>query len=372
VTSTGSTATLSAADARAIAIRAQGLAADAPALGDVFAAAKCLQLDTIAVVRRSHELAALARGASMADAADLLSQGSPVTTFEYPAHAACIVPLALWPALGIRRRRILAHGWRGPAVDPRAVDEVRAQLAQRGPLTISDLGGGTGSGWERSSPLRLGAEWLLWTGEAVSLYRRGWKRVYQLAADVMPAAVLAQDLDDTACLRVLVGAALEALGVATTDDVADYFRLAPAPVAAFLAELEIPRVTVERWNEPAWRSPHCSDVPSIDPQRAIPLSPFDSLVWYRPRQARLFHREYLLEAYKPPHRRAFGYFGMPVLAGDGLAGRVAPRRSGATMVIDAVEWDERYDRGLLAAAVDRIRAWAGATSVAWACVPGQR
>lgn len=55
--------------------------------------------------------------------------------------------------------------------------------------------GGTGSGWERPSPLRLGAEWLLWMGEAVSLYRRGWKHVYQLAAEVMPAAVLAHDLD---------------------------------------------------------------------------------------------------------------------------------------------------------------------------------
>jgi hypothetical protein len=124
---------------RAIAIQAQRLAADAPRPG------RRLRRGKVPTARCD-------RGGRAAD------HTSSVTTFEYPAHAACIVPLALWPALGIRTGASSPRVG-GPAVDPRAADEVRARLAQRGALTISDLGGGAPTScrppcWRTSSTTR--------------------------------------------------------------------------------------------------------------------------------------------------------------------------------------------------------------------------
>lgn len=362
----GTLSVLSSKDARAVAVRAQGFGRGSIDIHEVFSSTKCLQLDSIAAVRRSHELVALSRGAAANDVAELLTRSTPLCTFEYQAHAACILPLDLWPAFAMRRRQIQMHGWRGPVVDAGACQEVRARLRCTRSLTITDLGGSKGSGWERSGPLKWAAEWLLWTGEAVSLVRQNWKRVYQLACEALPLELLASEPDDTDCLRLLVSNAMDALGVATSEDVADYFRLAPAAARRVLEELEIPRVAVEGWKESAWLSRSLCDVPMIVEDRAVALSPFDSLVWYRPRLRRIFGRDYLLEAYKPEGRRAFGYFAMPILVGDTIAGRVAPRRRGNTLVIEAVEWDENLnDPQFLMAAIDQLRAWTGTSAVEW-------
>ena len=116
---------LSLSEARRIAVGAQGLHPPHP-LGrsglQVLESLGCIQLDTIHVVRRSHELLLLARGVSGDEAAGLLQPtDSDPEFFEYWAHAACLIPLRLWPLLAFRRRNYLNNGWRGPEVVPEAV-----------------------------------------------------------------------------------------------------------------------------------------------------------------------------------------------------------------------------------------------------------
>lgn len=354
---------LSLQEARAIAVAAQGLHEPLTEASALFRQVGCVQVDSIAVVRRSHELVALARGLPARETADLTTAGE---TFEYWAHAICLVPLQLWPAFAVRRRRFLRHGWRGPDVDPAACDTVRERLAAEGPLTLTELGGATGNGWQRSSPARWAAEWLQAIGEVVVTSRRGWRRVYALAATTLPDWAH-HDLDDQEGMHLLVRTALTALGVATTDDVADYFRLAPTDVAQVLADLDIPQVGVHTWNERAWLSPDYQLPP--EPGRVVPLSPFDSLIWHRPRQLRLFGRPWLLEAYKPPAKREFGYFAMPILAGSELAGRVAARRDRDRVLrVEAIEWvPERVSAGAdaLHEAITTLARWTDAATITY-------
>lgn len=352
------TNSLSARQARVLAVSSQGLGSPATSLQQVFAHVRCIQLDPLKAIRESHELVCLARGVDALDAASLLTPGSTCQAFVYPGHAMAMLPIDTWPQFAFMRRRIRNHGWRGPEVDPAALASVRAMLAERHTLTTEDFADRTGSGWSRSSPLRRAAEWLLWAGEAVSIARRGTHREYALAETVIPRKLQAAEPDDSACVRWLVQAALDALGVATTEDVADYFRLAKPLVQNTLHELEAESVNVEEWQQPAWIAKDARLHLRKRLSRTIPLSPFDSLVWYRPRLARLFGKSYTLEAYKPADQRDFGHYFIPVLAGESIIGRVSPRRTKGKVTIEACECDSSADRERLDDAIATLMRWA--------------
>jgi uncharacterized protein YcaQ len=75
------------------------------------------------------------------------------------------------------------------------------------------------------------------------------------------------------------------------------------------------------------------------------LSPFDSLVWHRPRAERIFGMTHRLEAYTPAHKRVHGYFAMPVLHQGRLVSRVDPKREGRTLVARRITFeDAQIDR----------------------------
>lgn len=351
---------LSLTEARTIAVTAQGLhtVGQPPSAAALLQRLACIQLDTIAVVRRSHELVLLGRGVDDDEARTLLDPTANPRHFEYWAHAAAVLPVTLWPYFAFRRRRFRDHGWRGPKVDPTACAAVRAAVAERGQVTISDLGGAKGSGWERSAPAKWAAEWLLATGELVCVARRRFSRVYQSAA-VLPDDVQ-YDADDDECLARLVQVALDALGVGTSADVADYFRLPLGPVREHLHLYHRTRVRVEGWREPAWLSHDATDALPVDDEACTPLSPFDSLVWYRPRAQRLFGVDYRLEAYKPPAQRQCGYFGMPVLAGNRIIGRVALRTRGGMAQVEGFQLVDSRDADRLWRGAQVAARWAGA------------
>jgi hypothetical protein len=250
-----------------------------------------------------------------------------------------IVPMHFWPWFSFMRRRLRANGWRGPLVDPESIKTVTFLLNERNVITTKDFSGGTGTGWQRVSPLRIAADWLLWIGEAVSTSRKGTYREYALASKLVPRELLNAEPCDEDCLAYLITQAIDALGVATTDDIADYFRLRKDTVTRLLQEREFTPATVEGWGCPAWVSHRASSLVNVTLRRVVPLSPFDSLVWYRPRLQRLFGKAYLFEAYKPAEKRIFGHYFVPILVGNRIVGRVSPRRSKGTLIIEAQEFD---------------------------------
>jgi uncharacterized protein YcaQ len=366
---------LSAAEARRVALAAQGFTDPRPTgrvdrrhLRRVFERVNVVQVDAVNVLVRSQELPLFARlgphpRTMLADAID---DGQ---LWEYWAHVASIVPswqhrLFRW-SMGRGLYRSIV---RIKAEKPGFVAEVLARIRDTGPITAADLEqrvGKKGPWWDWDDG-KLALEHLFRVGELVAVRRpRDFAREYDLPERVLPAEVLAAPTPTEAEARKeLLELAARSTGVATFDDLTDYHRQANAPCKPLVAELVeegvLRPVKVEGWSKPAYLHRDAT-VPRALRACAL-LSPFDSLVWYRPRTERLFDFVYRIEIYTPAPKRVYGYFVLPYLLGDRLVGRVdlkADRLAGVLRVQGAyVEpgVDGRVAAGPL---VDELKLMAG-------------
>lgn len=363
---------LSRDDARRLFLKAQGVlgAPDRRAgVSGVLRSLAAIQLDTISVLARSHELVPYARLGPVGRAAvEGAYWGPSQQAFEYWAHAACVLPMEYWPYFAFRRRRYSErNAQRLQALRP-VMNEVLARLRSEGALTATELGGAKRGGpWWDWSDVKIAAEQLLSAGEVVCVQRRGWKRVYDLPERVIPPDLLDTEPTEEECLIALARAAVGRLGAATVKDAADYFRLRLDDATRGLEGAGLAPVAVHGWEEPAWAEPRLLDDLGAGRirgrHRTTLLSPFDSLVWDRARTQRVFGFTHRLEAYVPKPRRIHGYFAMPLLAAGKLGGRVDPSRSGKTLVARQVSMDGG-DVAAMAAALVEAASWVGLNSVA--------
>ncbi|GLZ10305.1 hypothetical protein Acsp04_05400 [Actinomadura sp. NBRC 104425] len=367
---------LSADEARRLQLRAQGLLGTDGRRGGVPGVLRRLgavQLDTISVLARSHELVPYARLGPVGRAAVEKAYWGGGAGFEYWAHAASVLPMSEWPYFAFRRREFRRRGWRWHKVPEGVCDDVLKRLRVDGPLTTKELGGAkSGADWWQWSDHKIAIEWLLDIGEVVCVRRVGWRRVYDLAERAVPADLLAEDPDDETCLTRLVAQAGRALGVATRADLADYFRIKAEQVDAVVEAAGLVPVRVAGWRNGAWADPGALSAPARGRHATTLLSPFDSLVWDRARTSRVFGFDHRLEAYVPRAKRVHGYFTMPVLAGGRLIGRVDPAREGATLVVRQASLEPWATRtaaraessvAALCAALRKAAEWVGCDTV---------
>jgi hypothetical protein len=374
---------LSADEVRRITLFAQGFLGAAARRGGVTGMLRrvsAVQLDTISVLARSHELVAYARlGPVGRDSVEKAYWPAKTpTTFEYWAHAACILPIADWPYYGWRRRAIAARGQRWHQVSQDACELVLARLRDEGPLTATQLGGAKAGGpWWDWSEVKIAAEWLLDTGQAVCVRRTGWRRVYDLPERAIPEHLRDHQPTDSECLAYLAGTVARALGVATHADFIEYQRLGgsgpqmrsgealdEAATAAGLTQVTVPgaKRPLRGWADPAalaWLA-----AGGRGTHRTALLSPFDSLIWDRKRTLRMFGYRHLFEPYVPREKRERGYFTMPLLAGGQIAGWVDPGRAGKTLVARNVLLEKPAAVAPMARALTEAAQWVGCSSVA--------
>jgi uncharacterized protein YcaQ len=358
---------LSRQDVRRIWLKAQGFIGAPDRRGGVASMLRALgavQLDTISVLARSHELVAYARlGAVSRDEIEN-AYWKRADAFEYWAHAACILPIEMWPYFEYRRRRsrerYSTNGYRA------AGKEALVRLRAEGPLTATELGGAKRGGiWWDWSDTKSALEIMLAEGEVVCVERRGWRRVYDLAERAIPGEFLNQTPDDLACWAHLVGLAGKRLGVATRADLGDYFRLRAIDWAATLEGSGLVEVEVEGWRDRAWAHPDALgwlEEGIRGRHRTTLLSPFDSLVWDRDRTMRVFDFHHRLEAYVPKPKRIHGYFAMPLLAKGKLVGRVDPSRRDGALVANRTTVEPRHVPDMAKALLEAA-SWVGADSV---------
>jgi uncharacterized protein YcaQ len=349
---------LTKAQARRVAVAAQGFAsapsARAVTRGDLrrlIGRIQVLQLDSVSVAVRAHYAPMFSRlGPYDRDVLDAAAWGhsprSPRLLVEYWAHEAALMAVADWPLLRWRMREYTGGRWGVEIVEqnPRLVDDVVSAVTELGPSTAGQIEAhlqsgtkrGKGAWWNRSETKWV-AEALFASGVLTTAHRTGFARHYDLVERVLPADVVAREIDDAEAVRELVLRAATALGVATEADIRDYFRLRPDQSKPAIADLvaagELEPVQVDEWTAPAYLRTGQA-VPRTDRGTAL-LCPFDPLIFFRPRVERLFGFHYRIEIYTPAAKRQYGYYVWPLLLDGELVARVdlkADRNSGALHV----------------------------------------
>lgn len=294
-----------------------------------------LQIDSVNVLVRSHYLPLYSRlGAYSHAALDERAFGRKKRAFfECWAHEASLLPLDLHPLMRWRMARARRGNGTYRAMDRFGREEqgflatVLDFVARNGPTSASDVpnGGKGDGGWWGWSKGKLALETLFDQGLVTAATRAGFERLYDLPERVIPSAILEMPTPgEPEAIRTLLECSARAHGIGTEIDLRDYFRLPVAETKTALAELveagRLAPVKVEGWKQQAYLHAGAK-IPRKAGGTAL-LSPFDPIVWERARTERLFDFHYRIEIYTPAPKRKFGYYVLPLLVRDRIAGRV--------------------------------------------------
>ena len=370
---------LTIVEARSLALAAQGFdkprskskSSTADAV-DVIKKLGVIQIDSVNVLVRSQELPLFARlGDHDRNAINKATAQSKI--FEYWGHEAAILPVEIqplfrWKMNAARTGKIKHWGLTSFYADNKAfVKRILKHVEANGPVTARELSTRTTkkSSWWDWDEAKTALEYLFLTGQLMSCGRGSdFARIYDITERVLPSKILdtPTPTENEARKQLLVRAA-KAQGVATLTDLADYYRQKTAVIKPLVNELveqgELREVTVDTWVEKAFV--HRSAKPPKKLYATALLSPFDSLVWCRPRNERLFDFHYRIEIYTPKEKRKFGYYVLPFMMNGELVGRVDLKadRANAKLLVQSVHTEKGIKRASINGALtDELRALA--------------
>ena len=330
---------LTGLEARRIWLRAQRLDTQAPfGAGPVATTAAVehlgyVQIDTINVIERSHHHVLWTRIPDYRRGDLRQAQSADKSVFEYWTHALSYVPTRdirfFIPAMKQHQRE--GHRWFS-SVTPADLRKVMRLIRRDGALTIRDIDDDVLTEkdhlWASRKPSKRALQLAFYTGALTISERNGMLKTYELMTrhfgwDKMPKAASARE-----AAAYLLDRALRAQGLVSLDSICHLDAPSKAAVKrlieARVRAKELVRVALEgagkqeHWARPETLEPATGAAPEL----VHILSPFDPLVIQRKRTELFFDYGHRFEAYVPKEKRQFGYFALPVLAGEEIVAAI--------------------------------------------------
>jgi uncharacterized protein YcaQ len=308
---------------------------------------RCIQLDPLDVIGTNADLCAMARvdGLERGQVYDDLLPGH---AFEHFAKERCLLPAHAFPAYRDRAREI--WWWRMTErlkrVDQGLIDEVLAEVKERGPILPKDLADRgkvepiDWSGWKSSSKASTMALEILWVRCLVVVCgRTSAGKLYDVPERALPEVAghkSPEDFTRWALLERVEAAGLlpRALGPAW-GQISEVRETLPEVLVSegLLEEVRLPG-TRRTWLAARGFQDRPADEPD---ERMRILGPLDALLWDRALIERAFGFKYVWEVYKPAEKRQYGWYVCPLLHQGRLVGRIEAR-----VVDDQLQVDRRW------------------------------
>lgn len=364
------------------------ITASPDAITDLVRVLGYIQIDTLHVVHRAHNVALWSRFGNYAieDFHRLIYAPGERRLYEGWGHAASIIALEDYRYHRWRTDKKISFNlgfddWLSKPGNRALVDQVLDRIRAEGGLRVSDFEytGPRREPWYDWKPVKRALEALFAHGDLMVADRVNFQRVYDLRERVVPDRVDTSPVDPEVGRRYCLEQAAKALGVFEAKHLTFYAYMRATPARPLVRALVDDGALVEIRGETIsgaqkWLV-HRDNLPllqraadgEISPARTTFLSPFDSLFWAGDRDQKLWAFHQLLEAYKPEAERVYGYFCFPILHKDRLVGRFDPKldRSNGVMHLNAlylepgVEPDDELVADVAAAMRDFID-WHGA------------
>jgi uncharacterized protein YcaQ len=318
-------------EARRIVVRAQLLDADRP--GDVVGVAEelgAVKIDPTATIAPAEHTILWSRIGSAYDRG-LLAREAEVDRLLFEFDGA-FRPVSLLPLMlpGMRRWPTRPSSVEWLAANDRFRTEVLARLRAEGPLLAAQIPDTADvvrppDGWSGSNQVPHMLDFLHRQGAIAVAGRRGRTRVWDLAERVYPTNLPEVEFEEAE--RMLGERRLQAAGIAKCGS-----PWTPVGEAGEAATVE-----GSRWK---WRVDP-EEIAALDDDpggRVALLSPYDGMLFDRPRLKELFEFEYVLEQFKPKPQRRYGFFAHPILMGDRFVGMLDAEvdREREVLVVTAV------------------------------------
>ncbi len=302
-----------------------------------------IQIDTISVVSRSHNLITFNRFSEYKDGSiwDYEKKGE---LFEYWSHAMCMMPIEAYPFYAWRRKFYPSPRDKKWAIGHKdTIDQVYRHVKKDGATNSASIGekNPESTGWWDWKVEKRSLEYLYTVGKLMVAYRKGFQKYYDLTERVLPGHISTEPLTDEEAADFIVDTTLGSLGIGCYNDIRTYHNKLPSQkiwkgrqdkIESYLEQRvedgHLEEVTVKGLNERYFTLAKNADllnVTSFLDLNDAPvklLTPFDNILRERAFPKRIWDFDYKIECYVPAPDRVYGYFVLPILDKDELAGRV--------------------------------------------------
>lgn len=362
------------------------------ALSDLVRRLGFVQVDSINTVARAHDLILFSRRPQYrcGNLGDLIERDR--AAFEHWTHDAAVVPMEFYPAWGLKRRRDATRlaqrwpKWRQHTFE-HEFTRVLAHIRDNGPTASGELAPDTprkSGGWWDWHPAKTALEYLWRSGSLEICHREGFRKYYDLAERVVPAALRNDHWTEGKTIDWLMRGALERLGFATSGELAAFWDIATPQEARQWTQEKLNAgdlIEIEVESADGTLRRHIAEPDILNKVRDTPeptgrlrvLSPFDPALRDRARAERLFGFRYRIEVFTPAAKRIYGYYVFPLLEAERIVGRIdmkADRKAGVLTVTGlwpeaGIRWGKAR-QARLEAELHRVTRLAGVTRVAFA------
>lgn len=378
--------------ARALWLATNGLGTTPTGVLDVMAIIRALgfvQLDTTQVVSRAHHHILWSRNQNYREPMldKLLAKDRAI--FEHFTHDASVLPMEfipMWRRQFRRRKELIDRsGWFKSMTDEAGRNDIKLRIEREGPLSTHAFDTkvkGTKQMWARP-PHKLALDYMWYSGELATCHRVNFTKFYNLASNVFPPDLWAQDLDDAEQIDWLCRSALERIGFGTPKEIQKFWEAVDLKEVKDWLDAnddQLVKVEVESFDGSYVEAYALDNITKrletlqAPTSRLRILNPFDPAIRDRIRLEKLFGFEYRVEMFVPAAKRKWGDYVFPILENDRFVGRIevkADRNKNQLNILNiwtenGIKWTDARSKKI-SAELERLASFASVETIIWHC-----